>query len=756
MAEFRIDVVVDPRSAERGLSRVNRSMRASENQADRLRSTLLRTFQGIGVGLLVNELVRLADTFTNIQNRLRLVTSGNEELAAVTDRLFRISNQTRSSFESTAALYSRLALSARELGVSQEEVLQFTQSLNQAVILSGASANEAEAAIIQLSQGLASGRLQGDELRSVLEQLPVVADIIARELGITRGELRQFGAEGRITAQVVLRAFRNAQESLGDIFADTVPTISQSFTILRNESIRLIGQFDEASGVSESLSRALIQVSLNLGTIARVAGTAAAALIAYTAASSVSSVISYVNAQVQLVAALATGRASLISGAAADRARAAATTEAATAEVARTTATLAGVRAEEAKALATLNGIRATSAALLAERNLELVRLQAQISDRGRQLSLTRLAEIRTAEAAIIRQVTAAETALATARTATTAAEQRLAAAEAQRTAALTAQAGVATNLSRVFSTLRTALSGALRIIGGLPVLIATSVAGLILFADRIQVSNDGIATLADVAQATFNRISPLFAAIGQLFSDTFGPLADFVSEIFDGFEFDFRGVVTIAATSADSVAGVWIGNFAAIRTIWEQLPDVFRDIGIRATNSLIRSIESGINQAIEAINTINEFIGRDLLDPVTLGQLENRFDGAGAALGGRISESFNEAVEGTTFARDAVNSIFDEAEEIAQRRAAALADIDLDEAAGAPPVDPATVRALDDINRNLQEQLELSRLVGIERQVQTEINRVENQLRRQGIELSESELEALRERTELPFGQVR
>ena len=99
---------------------------------------------------------RLADEYTNVQNRLRLVTDGTEELGEVTDELFAIANRTRSAFDATATLYSRTALAARELGRSQGELLEFTERVNQAVILSGTTAQEARGGLIQLAQGIAS------------------------------------------------------------------------------------------------------------------------------------------------------------------------------------------------------------------------------------------------------------------------------------------------------------------------------------------------------------------------------------------------------------------------------------------------------------------------------------------------------------------------------------------------------------------------------------------------------------------------
>lgn len=225
----------------------------------------LASFQGslgaIGGALLIRQLIQTADQFTDLQNRLRTVTEDERELAQVQQQLFQTSQDTRSGFAGTVEIFTRSALAARELGLSQQELIGFTKSLNQAVILSGASAEEANAALIQLSQGIASGTLRGDELRSVLEQLPVVADVIARSLGVTRGQLRELGAEGKISAQQVIQAFAEARTELDERFGKSVPTISQSFGKLTDSLGLAINRLDQATGASAALGGALVGVA---------------------------------------------------------------------------------------------------------------------------------------------------------------------------------------------------------------------------------------------------------------------------------------------------------------------------------------------------------------------------------------------------------------------------------------------------------------------------------------------------------------
>lgn len=258
------DIAASGDRAKAGQKQLESQFKATGGAADFLK----RSLTSLGVAFGLRELQQTVDAYTNIQNRLKLVTGGVEELTAVTEELFKISNETRQSFTATAEVYSRVALATKELGLSQRETLDFSKSLNQAVVLSGASAAEASAGLIQLSQGLASGALRGDELRSVLEQLPAVADVIAKSLGITRGELRQMGQDGKITADIIIEAFKKASGELDANFAKTVPTIGQSFEVLKNKFMESLGEFDKLTGSSALLATALIK----LGDVVMVVG----------------------------------------------------------------------------------------------------------------------------------------------------------------------------------------------------------------------------------------------------------------------------------------------------------------------------------------------------------------------------------------------------------------------------------------------------------------------------------------------------
>ena len=314
------DIGDSGRKAQQGTKNLENQMKS----LDSVSNTLSRTMRGLVAAFGLRELQQTVDSYTNIQNRLKLVTDNSSQLLGVTSELFRISNETRNSFEATAEVYARTALATKDLGLSQRETLEFTRSLNQAVILSGASAQEAQAGLIQLSQGLASGALRGDELRSVLEQLPMVADVIAKSLGVTRGELRNMGQDGKITAEIIIEAFAKARGELDGKFDKTVSTIGQAFIVLKNNVTEYIGELDRATGISSKVAGGLLFIGQNIDTVTKLLivgvtwwGLWRAAMLLAVGQSAVAALVGFTTAFVQLAFEVrgVTGLAGLLSAA---------------------------------------------------------------------------------------------------------------------------------------------------------------------------------------------------------------------------------------------------------------------------------------------------------------------------------------------------------------------------------------------------------------------------------------------------------
>lgn len=204
---------------------------------------------GVGVGL--SEVVQLSDEFNNLESRVRLATEAggdfNHAMASIKD----IANATGSPLSATADLFTKLTTATKELGYSQERVTDLTRTISQAMMVSGGSAESMNAALVQLSQGLASGTLRGDELNSVLEQAPRLARAIAEGMGVTVGQIRALGAEGKITAEAISDALQNQAGQIAYEFEQMPQTISASMTVLKNSIMGVIGDLDnELSGSS--------------------------------------------------------------------------------------------------------------------------------------------------------------------------------------------------------------------------------------------------------------------------------------------------------------------------------------------------------------------------------------------------------------------------------------------------------------------------------------------------------------------------
>ena len=233
---------------------------------------------GLGLGALLKEAGELADTYSGIRGRLSLVTEGTAELATVTDKLFASAQRARVGFEATADLYSSLARSTKSLGTSQADLLQVTETINKALIVSGASAATAEGALTQLGQGFASGTLRGDELNSVLEGTPRLAQAIADGMGVTVGKLRGLGAEGKITGETVFNALKSQKDAIETEFAKMPTTIGQSFVQLRNEILRYVGEADTANGTSAAFAEGISLLAKNIDTLVPIVGALGVAL----------------------------------------------------------------------------------------------------------------------------------------------------------------------------------------------------------------------------------------------------------------------------------------------------------------------------------------------------------------------------------------------------------------------------------------------------------------------------------------------
>lgn len=217
----------------------------------------------LGAGLSIAGLVKASDEAANIAARLKLATKDAESFARAQRGVFEIAQRTRTSLLASVELYARIERSTREIGVNQATVLRLTETINQAAQISGGGPG-AEAALFQLSQGLAAGTLRGEELISVLEQTPRLAEAIATGMNIPIGQLRKLAEEGKLTSENVLRAILSQSQTIQAEFAEFPPTIASGFTAIRNAFIQYLSTSDNAKTAAIDLANALGKIAENL------------------------------------------------------------------------------------------------------------------------------------------------------------------------------------------------------------------------------------------------------------------------------------------------------------------------------------------------------------------------------------------------------------------------------------------------------------------------------------------------------------
>ncbi len=263
MATENIVIRVESRgfkTVQRDIRRVQKTAKSATSILQQMRNVLVV----VAAVRVIRGITDLADGFVNLRNRLQATLGSFEAAVDAQKRIVEIARETRTSVDATGDAFARFALGTKGLGISSERLLGITKTLNQALILSGTTAQEARSGLIQLSQGIASNRLSGDELRSVLEQLPPVSIAIARELGIAVGQLRKFGEEGKITGEVVFAALEGIREETEENFQNAAVTIEQSLTKVGTEVRVFIDNVFNLTGASEGLAGAILSLATGI------------------------------------------------------------------------------------------------------------------------------------------------------------------------------------------------------------------------------------------------------------------------------------------------------------------------------------------------------------------------------------------------------------------------------------------------------------------------------------------------------------
>ncbi|EPR1172595.1 tape measure protein [Salmonella enterica subsp. enterica serovar Schwarzengrund] len=271
--------------ADKQVRDVTDGMEGGFKRADKAASSLTSSFGSLSrvatslmAILSVQQVSQYADAWTTLNNKLANALRPSEQLVDVTERVFNITQQTRGSLDATASLYARLERATREYGTSADDLAKLTTIINQGFVVSGATAQEAENAIIQLSQGLASGALRGEEFNSVNEQGNRLIVALADSMGVGIGQMRQMAAAGKLTTDVVVNGLLSQGVTIGNEFANTTTTISQALQVAGNNITKFFGENSTVKTGTAIFNDAVISVSENIGALSAVLTATAAVM----------------------------------------------------------------------------------------------------------------------------------------------------------------------------------------------------------------------------------------------------------------------------------------------------------------------------------------------------------------------------------------------------------------------------------------------------------------------------------------------
>ena len=254
---------VDPAAekANSGITNLSRGMDGAKFAVN----ALVGVMATIGIGLGVRELAEAADSYTNLSARINIATSEGGNFQHAMAGVHQVALATNTSLDTTAGLFTKVNDVGKQMGLTQQQTLDLTKTINMAIQTGGGSAASADAAITQLTQALQSGVLRGDEFNSIMEQAPGISKALAQSLGVTTSELRKMAENGELSAEKVISALQKQSAAIEADYAKFPTTIGNALQKISTQWQILIGEMDQANGSSAAVANALSIIADNLG-----------------------------------------------------------------------------------------------------------------------------------------------------------------------------------------------------------------------------------------------------------------------------------------------------------------------------------------------------------------------------------------------------------------------------------------------------------------------------------------------------------
>lgn len=219
------------------VDKLNQSFSKLDSGAGSAAAGIKRFITAAGGLFALKQGMAVTDEFTNTQARLNQINDGLQSQKELQDNIYVAAQRSRGAYDAMSASVAKLGMMAGDAFSSTQEIIDFTELVNKSFKVGGASKGEQEAGMYQLSQAMASGRLQGDEFRSISENAPAIMQALSKSLDVPIGKLKEMGSEGELTADVIKRAMFDMADDINSQFEKMPLTFSDVGTQIKNHAI---------------------------------------------------------------------------------------------------------------------------------------------------------------------------------------------------------------------------------------------------------------------------------------------------------------------------------------------------------------------------------------------------------------------------------------------------------------------------------------------------------------------------------------
>lgn len=230
-------------------------------------NALVSAMAALGVGLGLRELAEAADAYTGLSARIQIATKEGGNFESAMAGVHQVALATNSSLQATGDLFTRIDAVGKEMGMTQQQALDLTKTVTQAIQIGGGSAQASEAAITQFIQAMQGGVLRGEEFNSIMENGYGLAEALAKGLGVTTGELRKMAETGELTSERVAKALQSQAAQVQSTYDQFPTTIGNALTKIATQWQILIGTMDQANGASATVADWLVVLADNMGIV---------------------------------------------------------------------------------------------------------------------------------------------------------------------------------------------------------------------------------------------------------------------------------------------------------------------------------------------------------------------------------------------------------------------------------------------------------------------------------------------------------